>query len=236
MIDRHATLGSSVEPNAHLLEVAQLDEVLAVGQLFEGQIAAVKVGQRVRVRVASYPEEIFAGAVERVGSALDPVTHSLPLYVRVQNPGGRLLPRMRAELAVVTSSSASALAVPRGALLGDFGNEFVFVEIDPERGLFQRTPIVRGISDDQFIEVIDGLLPGDRVVTVGNYSLQFLPPFEELELGHDEAPNPTGKPEQTPSRSRRSLPGWLIAVGVLAALAAAGAAVLRSRRPTQRRA
>jgi multidrug efflux pump subunit AcrA (membrane-fusion protein) len=176
--DRHVTLGSSVEPNAHLLELADLNEVLAVGQLFEGQIGRVHVQQAVRVRVASYPDTTFEGKVERLGSALDPTTRSLPFYVRVRNPEGKLLPRMRAELSVVVERSDAALAIPRSAVLGDFGNEFVFVEQDAERGTFQRTPIVRGIADDQFVEAIEGLLPGDRVVTVGNYSLQFLPPMQ----------------------------------------------------------
>jgi hypothetical protein len=86
---------------------------------------------------------------------------------------------MPAELAVVVASTDAALAIPRAALLGDFGSEFVFVEEDAERGLFKRVAVVRGLADDQLVEIVEGLLPGDRVVTVGNYSLQFVPPYEE---------------------------------------------------------
>jgi len=228
VIDRHVVPGDSVEPNAHLLEVADLGEVLAVGHLFEGQIGGVKIGQTARVRVPSYPEAVFEGKVERIGGALDPATRSLPVYVRVKNPESQLLPRMPAELAVVVASTDAALAVPQSALLGEFGNEFVFVEKDPEQGIFERVPIVRGLADDRFVEIVDGVLPGDRVVTVGNYSLQFLPPFETGSHGE----NATAHAE-SPASSRS--PGtrvryWPFAAGGLAI--AIIAAVVRARRRT----
>ena len=67
MTDRHVVVGADVEPNRHLFEVADLSEVLAIGRVFEGQIGRVSVGQEVRVRVPSYPEEVFDGLVERLG-------------------------------------------------------------------------------------------------------------------------------------------------------------------------
>jgi multidrug efflux pump subunit AcrA (membrane-fusion protein) len=234
VIDRHVALGSSVEPNAHLLEVAQLDEVLAVGQLFEGQIGAVRVGQKARVRVASYPDLVLEGVVERVGSALDPATRSLPLYVRVRNPDGKLLPGMRAELSVVIQSSDAALAIPRSALLGEFGDEFVFVERDAEKGVFERTPIVRGIGDDGFAEVIEGLLPGDRVVTVGNYSLQFLPAY-----GSDEASSEAladAADHAHPPAQGRGKPRWTTLAAALAAIGAIAGAIVWTRRRAHGRA
>ncbi len=222
VVDRHVVPGDSVEPNAHLLMVADLTEVLVVGQLFEGQIGRVKVGQKARIRVPSYPNIVFEGSVERVGSALDATTRSLPVYVRVRNPEGVLLPKMPAELAVVVASIEAALVIPRSALLGEFGNEFVFVEEDPEQGLFKRAPVVRGLGDDQFVEIVEGVLPGDRVVTIGNYSLQFLPPYEEPAHGETFAAHDQGAPT-TPSRSGSN--GRLV-VGAGVALFVAGIAAV----------
>ena len=233
VIDRHVVAGDSVEPNAHLLEVADLREVLAVGHLFEGQIGQVKVGQQARVRVSSYPGAVFEGAVERVGSALDPATRSLPVYVRIANGEGQLLPRMPAELAVVVARSDAALAIPQSALLGDFGNQFVFIEKDPEAGTFERVPVVRGLADDRFVEIVDGVLPGDRVVTVGNYSLQFLPAFEEEEDAASEQSLAEGsEPAGAPGAWQRRF--WPFALAGLA-LAAAALVALRRRRAASRR-
>lgn len=231
VVDRHVVPGDSVEPNAHLLEVADLAEVLAVGHLFEGQISRVKVGQKARVRVPSYPDAAFDGAVERVGSALDPATRSLPVYVRVRNPEGKLLPRMPAELAVVVASADAALVIPRSALLGEFGNEFVFVDEDPEHGLFKRVPVVRGLDDDQLVEIMEGLLPGDRVVTVGNYSLQFLPPYEETAHGEESGAHDGGSSE-VPEPS--GLDGQFVVLAGSALILAAIAGVALFRRRTLR--
>jgi len=227
VVDRHVVPGDSVEPNAHLLMVADLAEVLVVGQLFEGQIGRVEIGQKARIRVPSYPDTVFEGVVERVGSALDATTRSLPVYVRVRNPEGKLLPKMPAELAVVVASTEAALAIPRGALLGEFGNEFVFVEEDPEQGLFKRAPVVRGLDDDQFVEIVDGVLPGDRVVTVGNYSLQFLPPYEEPAHGSKSAAQGEGARRLT---GHSGLYGRVALIAGVALIVAGIAAVALVRR------
>jgi multidrug efflux pump subunit AcrA (membrane-fusion protein) len=222
--DRHVVPGDSVEPNAHLLEIADLREVLAVGQLFEGQIGRVAIGQRVRVGVPSFPDVAFDGVVERLGGALDPKTRSLPVYVRVQNPRGELRPGMRAELAIVTSASDAALAVPRSAVLGDFGALFVFREATDDATRFERVSVVTGASDDQWIEIVEGLLPGDRVAMQGNYSMQFLPAAAAEPAGdapsHEESTvgEPVGRP-------------FLIAMGLGAiALAATSAVVVAATR------
>ena len=177
--DRHIVIGDDVERNGHLFEIADLREVLAVGRVFEGQIGQVALGQAVRVRVPSYPEEIFEGVVERLGGQLDPVSRALPVFVRVPNTRGELRPNMRATLSLVTARADLALVVPKAAVLGEFGNPFVFVQHEDEPHLFERRAVVTGISDDRYIEILDGVLPGERVVTAGNYSLQYLPPVSE---------------------------------------------------------
>ena len=224
VIDRHAEPGGSVEPNAHLFEIADLREVLAVGRLFEGQIAAVAIGQSVRVGVPSYPDVAFDGVVERLGGVLDAASRSLPVYVRVKNPRAELRPGMRAELAIVTGASDAALAVPRSAVLGDFGALFVFREASDDPTRFERVPVVTGASDDRWVEIVEGLLPGDRVATQGNYSLQFLPPAAEAHRD-DEAPH--AEPA-VPGPERRSV---LIPVGIAAvALAVTCALVVLATR------
>lgn len=224
VIDRHVVAGESVEPNGHLVEIADLSEVLAVGRVFEGQIGRVAVGQSVRVRVPSFPGRVFEGVVERIGGQLDPASRSLPLYVRVKNPEQRLRPNMRAELNVVTGRSPTALAVPRSAVLGDFGALFVFVEDDDDPTRFERRVVVTGLSDDRFVEILEGVLPGERVVTEGNYSLQFLPPAP-LEGVATEPEHAETAP--TPSRSRIVL---LAASAVLLAVATLSLLVLRRMR------
>ncbi len=222
--DRHVVAGDDVEPNRHLFEIADLREVLAVGRVFEGQIGRVSIGQTARVRVPSYPEKIFEGVVERLGGQLDPASRSLPVFVRVANPEEELRPNMRATLSLVTDRAELALAVPKNAVLGEFGNPFVFVQREDEPDLFERRAVVTGLSDDRYVEVLDGVLPGERVVIEGNYSLQYLPPVAE-----PDAATETVSADSADAQEAAAWWPWGLGLGIAAISIAAVALGLRIR-------
>jgi len=91
------------------------------------------------------------------------------------------VPNMRATLNIVTAQADSVIAVPLSAVLGEAGNFFVFVQDDKDAHTFLRTPVVLGQRDDRFVEIVEGVLPGSSVVTVGNYQLQYVPPAPKKE-------------------------------------------------------
>ena len=171
---RDVLLNDSVEPDKHLLEVVDMSEVYAEGQIFEGQVAQVKPGQKVRINVESFPGETFTGTVDLLGGALEPDTRTLKLWVRVPNPDGHLRPNMRATLNIVTDQADSVVAIRHGAVLGDAGNLFAFVQTDKDGLIYERRDIVTGIKDDQYVEIAEGIFPSDKVVTLGNYQLQYV--------------------------------------------------------------
>lgn len=185
VLDLHTVTGEAVAPEAHLLRIADLTEVFAVAQVYEGQLANVKNGQRVRVRPIAFADTSFDGEVTHTAARLDRETGTLRVFVRVANPDGKLLPGMRVQLAFVTAESEMAVVVPRAALLGDGGDLFVFRELADAPRTFERTPVVVGLRDDRFVEIIDGVLPGDRVVVRGNYQLQFVVDPASAGSAHD---------------------------------------------------
>ncbi len=208
VIDRHVVPGDAVEPNVHLLEVADLAEVLAVGRVFEGQVARVRAGQTARVRTPAFPDRVFEGVVERLGGQLDAGSRSASVYVRLANSDGLLRPHMQASISLVVAETTAALAVPRSALLGEFGSLFLFVENDRDPTRFERRPVAKGASDDRYVEILDGIVPGERVVTEGGYQLQFLPPAEsaaEAQSTHDDAATP-----ESASSSDSSFLAWIV--------------------------
>ena len=176
VLDRHAYTGDSVEPDAHLLKVADLSSLYVVARIYEGQIAQVRDGQKVRLRAEAYPDQLFEGTVEGHTAQLDAETRTLGVRVRVANPDVKLLPNMRATLNIVTAEADSVITVPLSAVLGEGGNLFVFVQDDKDPHTYLRTPVVVGQRDDRYVEIVEGVLPGANVVTVGNYQLQYVPP------------------------------------------------------------
>ena len=199
VIDRHAVQGDSVEPNKHLMEIVDLSEVYAEGRIFEGQVAAIKAGQKVRVSVESYPTNEFTGSVDLLSGTLDAETRTLKVWVRIKNSDLKLRPNMRARLNIVTAEADSVVTVPHSAVLGEAGNLFAFVQSDTDELVYERRPVVVGLKDDRFVEIVEGIFPSDKVVTLGNYQLQYVttrkPAAKPAEVGGTNAPAATAHTE-----------------------------------------
>ena len=221
VIERHVVLGDAVEANKHLLEIVDLTEVYAEGRIFEGQIAAVKTGQKVRISVESYPQEVFTGAVDLVSGELDAETRTLKVWVRIKNEDLKLRPNMRAELNIVTGEAESVIAIPQTAVLGEAGNYFAYVQSDTDELVYERRLLVLGMKDDRYVEISEGIFPSDKVVTLGNYQLQYV-----------TTRKPTAKPaveepHEPPATSTNAMSTPLMAMGItLAALLALNAILL----------
>ena len=86
-----------------------------------------------------------------------------------------------------------AVVVPRAAVLGEMGDLFVFRQVTTAPFAYERTPVVVGLRGARDIEIIEGVLPGDRVVTRGNYPLQFVGVgAQKLEDDHGHSHGPGG--------------------------------------------
>lgn len=165
---RQAIPGVLVEAGTPVLELIDTSVVSIEGEVTEQLFPVVRVGQLARVRVAAYPEEVFTGTVRRLGRTVDPDKRTVHLWVEVANASGRLLPEMFAEVSLVTRAVANTLAIPVAALLTEGAEPFVFVE---NGDTYLRQPLVLGLRDDRYVEVRDGLFPGDRVVVRGGPAL-----------------------------------------------------------------
>ncbi|MBA2431987.1 MAG: efflux RND transporter periplasmic adaptor subunit [Chthoniobacterales bacterium] len=209
---RDLVLNASVQPDTHLLEIVDMSDLYAEGQIFEGQVARVQKGQKVRVSVESFPGETFDGLVELIGGSLDPQTRTLKVWVHVANPELRLRPNMRATLNIVTDAAESVIAVPHSAVLGEAGNLFAFVQTDEEGLTYERRPVVTGIRDDKYVEIVEGVYPTDKVVTLGNYQLQYV---TAAPAANAEDANPHDAPPAAAPGAGRTVLTWMIGAAVL---------------------
>ncbi len=163
--ERHVVLGEMVEPDKVIFKILDLSVVLVEGDAFEEVIPQLKIGQRVRIRLSSYPGEIFTGKISRLSPTIDPQKRTLRLWAEVPNRTGKLKPNLFAEMDVVVGGGrGEVLTVPLETIIKTEGESFVFVE---EKGSFRRADLVLGSKDDRYVEVKSGLFPGDQVVTHG---------------------------------------------------------------------
>ena len=221
IIHRDIVQGDAVESNKHMLEVVDLSEVYAEGRIFEGQIAAVKTGQKVRISVESYPQETFTGTVDLLSGELDAETRTLKVWVRIKNEALKLRPNMRAELNIVTGEAESVIAIPQSAILGEAGNFFAYVQSDTDELVYERRALVLGMKDDRYVEISEGIFPSDKVVTLGNYQLQYVTTRKA------PAKPAAEEPHEHPATSTQSMATPLMAMGItLSALLALNAILL----------
>jgi cobalt-zinc-cadmium efflux system membrane fusion protein len=162
--ERSVVLGEAVEPNKVIFKILDPSEVFVEGNAFEEALPQLKVGQTVRIRLASYPGEVAGGKISRVSPTVDPQKRTVQLWAAVANNRGKLRPNLFAEMDVIVGGGQEALSIPLDALIVTEGQSFVFVE---EKGSFRRADVVLGARDDRFVEVKKGILPGDLVVTDG---------------------------------------------------------------------
>lgn len=168
-----ARLGDPIEPDKAVLEITDLSEVYAVARVPEHQAGRMKPGTVAHIKVAALPSEKFNGELLRFGTNADKQSGTIDAIFRLPNTGGQLRADMRAEFSIVMSKRESVVAVPRAALQGEGGNRFVYVKDFDLKNAFVKTPVTVGEINDRFVEITNGLLPADEVVTRGAYSLSF---------------------------------------------------------------
>ncbi len=173
VVDLAVAPGDPVSPDKALLGIVDLSTVYALARVPEHPADRLRPGQAVRVTSPGWPGETWETRVEHLGAVADPVSGTLEVACHVNNEGTWLRPGMRAEFNLVTKTRVAAMAVPRSAVQGEGANRFVFVVDESVPNAFVRVPVVVNAMNDRFADITQGLLPGDRVVTTGAYSLAF---------------------------------------------------------------
>lgn len=166
---RDASIGQKVDQATRMFEIINLKTVWLEADIFEKDLTKIKIGQKVKISVSAYPDEIFNGKIFFKGSTLNQQTKTVNILVEIQNTSEKLKPGMFANTNIVIGEKANALVVPKDAILEDENLNIVFLR---EQEGYHRHVISPGIESDEFVEVLAGLKPGDIVVTKGNYQLK----------------------------------------------------------------
>ena len=165
---RNAHIGQKVDSGSELFEIIDPATVWVEGSIFEKDLTSVAKGQRVTVRVSAF-DETFEGKIFHIGSILDEDTKTVTMYAAIPNRRELLKSGMYAAAEIALGEGHDTLVVPREAVLNDEHLRIVFVR---EEVGYHRHVVETGLESGGFIEISDGLSPGDIVVTTGNYQLK----------------------------------------------------------------
>ena len=170
VVDLEATIGQAVERTTELGEIENLSTVWVVAQVPDKQVGIARVGSTAQIAVSAYPTRNFTGVIQSVGSRLDPKTRSMPVQVLVDNAEALLRSGMAANVRLGVGSRSQALVVPRSAILEDGDSRKLYLAEDG--GKFEERTVTLGRAQGEFVEVIEGIAAGDRVVTKGAFVLK----------------------------------------------------------------
>ena len=167
VVDRQVGPGQYLQSGGGtpVFTIADPSSVWLLANVRETDAGLVKLGQSVEVHVLAYPKRAFKARVTYVAALVDSVTHRLPVRAEIDNHDGALKPEMFANFRILTSDASDSPAVPEAAVV--YEGESAHVWVERGGGLLSLRSIRTGRSNDGLIEVLEGLKPGERVVTKG---------------------------------------------------------------------
>ncbi len=169
--ERKTNPGNEVRPDLPdpLFVISDPEHLWMIIDVPERLIARIERGQTVAIEVDAYPAERygerFIGLVDYIGAVLDPDTRRVPVRALVANPKLMLKPEMYARATPLAAEGRELVRIPNSALSTEGLYSFVFVEKEP--GVLEQRPVTLDIRGREESYVLEGLKPGERIVTTG---------------------------------------------------------------------
>lgn len=160
---RSVNPGENLAVNAAMFTVVDLSRVEVEATVPAEQVARLAVGQTASLRVEGFGEREFAGSVARINPMARAGSRAIPVYVTIDNRDGALRGGMFASGEVLVAQATGAIAVPPVAIRHDEQGDFVLAIAE---GHTVRRPVTRvALWARGDLVQVEGLAPGDRVVT-----------------------------------------------------------------------
>jgi len=159
-----AVAGARVMAGEALFEIANLDRVWAIGDVYESELASIHIGAPATMTLSYIPGRTWTGRVVFIAPDVDPMTRTVKMRVEFDNRDGALKPAMFASMDIA-SPARSVTAVPQSAVLQTGTRSLVYVV---NGSSFSPRAVTLGARGDGFYEV-SGVTPGERVVTQANF-------------------------------------------------------------------
>ena len=161
---RGVSLGDYVKDGNDLVNVEDIRLLKVDFRLPERSLGQIRVGQPVDVVADALPSDRWPGQIEAINPRIDANGRSLEVRARLENAGGKLRPGMFVRVRVIIGERANALLVPEESIVPQGEQFYVYKVVE---GAARRVPVKLGVRRDSKVEVLDGVVAGDQIVTAG---------------------------------------------------------------------
>lgn len=200
--------GQFITPQTELYRIADLSRVWAYVNVYEYELPWVHIGDEATMEVKSLPGRMFKGTVSYIYPYLERKTRSIKVRVEFDNRDLALKPDTFANVTLHSGGSVDAVVVPEEAVIRSGARNRVFVVRGP--GKFEPREVTLGVSSNGRVQVLEGVEPGDEVVTSGQFLIDSESSLREAatKMGAPGASKPApdilGKPEMPANPSSDS--------------------------------
>src|SRR6266403_91017 len=172
VIARSVNPGQVINAGQEFFVVTDLSTVWVIGDLYERDFSRVRVGAPASITLASMPDRTLRGRVAYIDPRVDATTRTAKVRVEVPNRGGDLRLGMFVTMTFETGAGERTIVVPRAAVQMIGERPVVYVPAEGEEGKFIERAVKLGQPTGEFVPVLEGLKPGDKVVTDGSFFLR----------------------------------------------------------------
>ncbi len=170
VLERMVTPGTVVSTSDDLFIVTDLSTLWIHAEVPESYLNSLKNGQSAIVHVEAYPDIGFPARLAHIGDVLNPATRTVQVRCETNNPGGKLRSEMYATVQFELGAGDETVTVPQGAIQDIDGQSVVFVQGADTR--FEARNVDIGRSWNEQVSILNGLQPGEKVVTQGSFLLK----------------------------------------------------------------
>lgn len=162
---RQVAPGTRLDEMDGLIKIEAIDKLQLIFTTVELGAALAQTGATIHVRVAAYPKERFPGTIFFISPTIDPATRRLVMKAWISNSDHRLKPGMFANVDVDLPPREGTMLLPDSAMVYDRHGIYVWRAGDEDRA--EKVPVTIGQRQDGRVEILDGISPGDWVITAG---------------------------------------------------------------------
>jgi RND family efflux transporter MFP subunit len=182
------TLGSQISAGQELLTISNPSRLILRANIPASNFEAASNSKDASFKIEGYKNELSISSLQgrkvSVSSSLNPSNRTVPVYYEFSNPQNKIKVGMYAEVFIKTGEKQNYLSIQKSAIIDEDGLQTAYVQVEGEA--FEKRILKLGLTDGNYVQVIEGLKEGERIVTKGAYQVRLaaLSPESAIGQGH----------------------------------------------------
>ncbi|MEQ9497551.1 MAG: efflux RND transporter periplasmic adaptor subunit [Deltaproteobacteria bacterium] len=209
VVHKNAVDGAKVMPDKALFRIVDLSTVWVQADIYEYEVPWLEVGQPAELQLSYVPGRTFSGKVAYIYPYLDESSRTVRVRLEFENPGLLMKPGMFGTVRIQTEAKEEVVLAPSRAIIRTGRRNLAFVDLGD--GTYRSTEVTLGDQgDDALVAILDGLRPGQRIVTSSQFLLDSESQLNEAlkkMTAPPEAEQPASRPASQPASRPSSQPG-----------------------------